>query len=302
MNNNILIYGNTGFIGSNLKNHLDENFTVQGSSLRSLDNLSYIHENDIIINLVGKAHDHGGVASESEFNFVNLEIVQLIYKDFIESNAKVLIHISSIAAVEENNSIEVLTEESLCRPESLYGSSKRAAEEFLLSQDLPKDKKVIILRPTMVHGQGDKGNLTLLYKIISKGVPYPLAAFDNKRSFLSIDNFSFFIEEIIKNIDIIDSGIYHICDDEPVSTSEIVSIISKVSGRKVRSLPLPKSLIIFFAKIGDYLPIPLNSKRLGKMTNDLLVSNCKIKKVLDIRKLPIDAVGGLESTIRSFKK
>ena len=50
----------------------------------------------------------------------------------------------------------------------------------------------------MIHGIGDKGNLGLLHKFISKGIPYPLSSFNNYRSFISMDNFSFFIKSIIK--------------------------------------------------------------------------------------------------------
>src|SRR5690606_37898463 len=103
-------------------------------------------------------------------------------------------------------------EDSSCNPISWYGHSKRTAEKWLLEQHLPPGKKLVILRPPMVHGPGDKGNLGLLYKLISKGIPYPLASFDNRRSFISIDNFSFFIEQIITHHEKMDSGIYHIAD------------------------------------------------------------------------------------------
>lgn len=93
-------------------------------------------------------------------------------------------------------------------------------------------KKIIILRPPLVHGEGDKGNLELLYKFISKGIPYPLSAFQNSRSFLSIDNFIFFLKEIISNQDKLDSGIYHIADDEVLSTKEILEIIKRVENKK----------------------------------------------------------------------
>ena len=49
-------------------------------------------------------------------------------------------------------------------------------------------KKVYILRPCMIHGPGNKGNLNLLYGVVSKGMPWPLGAFENRRSFTSIGN------------------------------------------------------------------------------------------------------------------
>ena len=40
----------------------------------------------------------------------------------------------------------------------------------------------------MIHGPGNKGNLNLLYSLVSKGLPWPLGSFENKRSYCSIDN------------------------------------------------------------------------------------------------------------------
>ena len=255
----------------------------------------------MFINCIGKAHDHKGTATEYDYYFANYELVKVIFEEFLKSNAQLFIHISSIAAVEENERMEVLTENSVGNPQSHYGKSKKAAEEYLLKQSLPSGKKLVILRPTMIHGEGDKGNLELLYKFISKGIPYPLSAFQNSRSFLSIDNFIFFLKEIINNQDKLDSGIYHIADDEVLSTKEILEIIKRVENKKIIDLYIPPIVIKVLAKIGDFSPFPLNTKRLKKMTSNLEVSNQKIKSVLDIKKLPISAEKGIEITIKSFK-
>ncbi|WP_313359959.1 sugar nucleotide-binding protein, partial [Empedobacter sp.] len=217
-------------------------------------------------------------------------------------DAKLLIHISSLAAIEEFESNTPLLEDHKANPQSFYGKSKRVAEEWLLEQNLPSSKKIIILRPPMVHGPSDKGNLGLLYKLISKGIPYPLASFNNQRSFISIDNFSFFVKEIIEKQDLLQSGIFHISDDEAISTNQIIEIIKKVENRKVMNLSIPKSIVKGLAKVGDVLPIPLNTKRLKKMTSNLMLSNQKIKTALNIKQLPLSAEEGIIKTIKSFKQ
>lgn len=296
----VIIFGTSGFIGKNLVRGIDNKHAITISSLRDKSNLEKLNSSFVVINLVGKAHDHKGEATERDFYYANYDLVKDLFNAFINSDAKILIHISSIAAIEEFGSSNALTEDMECKPVSWYGQSKRKAEEFLLEQELPKDKKVIILRPTMVHGPGDKGNLILLYKLISKGIPYPLAKFDNKRSFLSIDNFNYIINQILDKQESIESGIYHICDDQAVATSDIINIIGKVTNKPVKNFALPRGLVKVMAKVGDVVPIPLNTKRLGKMTSDLIVSNDKIKRALGIDKLPVSAEEGLERTIRSF--
>lgn len=298
----IAVFGSSGFIGKNLVKSLQQNFKVQEVSLRNpvwKNDLDI--ESEIFINLVGKAHDHKGTATEKDYYFANVELAEQIFETFVKADAKLFIHISSLAALEEYESVKPLKETDNCKPVSIYGKSKREAEELLLKQNLPNGKMLIIIRPPMIHGPGDKGNLGLLYKIISKGFPYPLASFENNRSFISIDNFCFYILEIIKKQENIDSGIYHIADDEPVSTEKIINIIKNVTKKKSINLSIPKIIIQSIAKVGDILPLPLNTKRLKKMTSNLLVSNQKIKSALQIEKLPLTAEQGLAKTIKSFQ-
>ncbi|MFW2136091.1 NAD-dependent epimerase/dehydratase family protein [Chryseobacterium sp. TY4] len=298
----IAILGASGFIGQNLMKNLSSQFETKPISLRDQKWNDKVIDSNVLINLVGKAHDHKRTATERDYYHANVDLVKEIFLEFIKSDAELLIHISSLAALEEFESNQPLTEEDLTHPQSFYGKSKRKAEKWLLSQNLPQHKKIIILRPPMVHGDGDRGNLGLLYKLISKGIPYPLSSFDNHRSFISITNFSFFIQEIIKNHATLESGIYHVSDDEPVSTKNIINIIKKIENRNVFNLNIPKAIIRAIAKIGDVLPIPLNTKRLKKMTSNLEVSNQKIKSALQIEKLPLTAEQGLVITIKSFKK
>ena len=64
----------------------------------------------------------------------------------------------------------------------------------------------------MIHGPGNKGNLNLLYSFVKKGIPYPFGRYENKRSFVSIDNLCFVIKELIENKNIT-SGVYNISDE-----------------------------------------------------------------------------------------
>ena len=149
----------------------------------------------------------------------------------------------------------------------------------------------------MVHGPHNKGNLNLLYKFVSKGFPYPMGAFDNKRSFTSIENLCFIVKKCLEQN--ISNGIYNVSDDEPLSSKELVRLMGKTISKPARVLNLNKGLIVLLAKVGDFLKLPLNTHRLNKLTENYVVSNEKIKKALSID-LPISAVDGLTKTIKSF--
>lgn len=297
----ILVAGGSGFIGRNLIDSFKGKWEVANVSLRNTISEEQYKHAEVFVNLVGKAHDFKGTATEEEYFFVNNQLAQDLFAVFLKSEATLFIHISSLAAVEEFGSDAVIDEEALCNPTSYYGKSKRAAEIFLNSQQLPEGKKVVILRPSMVHGAGDKGNLTLLYQLVKKGIPYPLSKFDNKRSFLSIDNFNFVLHNTIEKRQLLTTATFNICDDQPISTNEVISIIGEVLGKKIRRFAIPKKLIHLLASIGDKISLPLNSKRLKKMTSDLVVSNQKIKTALGVASLPVTAKEGLRKTFISFK-
>lgn len=299
----LVLGGDTGFIGGHLSQKLKDPFQCKFVSMRDLSWQDDNFTADSIINLVGKAHDFTGKAVEEDFYYANFELAKKAFQLFISSEAKIFIHISSLAAIEEVESSKSLSENAGYNSVSPYGKSKQAAEEWLMQQKLPPNKKLIILRPPMVHGAGDKGNLNQLYKLVSKGIPYPLVRFKNKRSFLSIDNFCFFIEQILLQHEKMGTGIYHLADDETLSSNEIVNVMKQETGLKVPCFPLPKHIIRWLSRLGDHSrALPLNTWRLKKLTSNLVVSNKKIKLTLAIQRLPKTAKQGLRETIRSFKQ
>ena len=192
----------------------------------------------------------------------------------------------------------VLIEDTIPNPITVYGKSKLAAEIYILSKEIPGNKRVYILRPCMIHGPNNKGNLNLLYSFVSKGIPYPFGKYVNKRSFVSVENLCFIINELIDNSKI-ESGIYNIADDISLSTTDLVQVMSEVLCKPTRVLKLPKLFVRFMAKVGDFLPIPINSERLLKLTENYEVSNLKIKKAIQ-KKLPLSSNEGIKKTVISF--
>lgn len=295
----IIITGSSGFVGQNLTKYLQEKKIGNILSLNLRENLpTELEPADAIIHLAGKAHDLKNASNPQEYFDVNYGKTKELFDLFLQSDIKDFIYFSSVKAVTDTVD-GILSEDVKGNPQTPYGQSKLQAEEYLLSKDLPTGKRVIILRPCMIHGPGNKGNLNLLYQVVKKGIPYPLGAFDNKRSFLSIDNLNFIICTIIISPDF-PSGVYNVADDIPLSTNELIKIISHASETRGRIWKLPTALINGLAKTGDILHLPLNSERLKKLTESYVVSNEKIKQTLKIKKLPISSEQGLLETIKSF--
>ncbi|MDY3317563.1 NAD-dependent epimerase/dehydratase family protein [Riemerella anatipestifer] len=294
----IIITGSSGFIGQNLAQYLKmKGVEVILLSLRN-DTWRLSGSADAVIHLAGKAHDTRNTSSPKDYFEINTELTKRLFNQFLTSDIQDFFFFSSVKAVADT--VEgVLEENQEPYPDTPYGKSKLLAEEHLLSKELPVGKRLFIIRPCMVHGEGNKGNLNLLYKIVEKGMPWFLASFENQRSFLSIDNLNFVLFELLKNKKI-PSGIYNISDDESLSTNKLISIISNTLGKKPKLWHWSANVITKMAKIGDKLLLPLNSERLKKLTESYVVSNRKIKSALGIEKLPYTAEEGLIKTIKSF--
>jgi len=284
-------------VGKNLKQYLEQSgYFVRALGLRDEtkipDDLP-----DTVIHLAGKAHDLKKSSNPEAYYAVNTELTKKVFDAFMLSDAKVFIMLSSVKVVGDSFD-GVLTEDTIPNPQTDYGKSKLLAEQYILNFKMPEEKRVYVLRPCMIHGPGNKGNLNLLYKIASFGLPYPLAAYKNKRSFLTVSNLCFIIKELLQKKDI-PSGIYNVADDMPLSTNRVIEIMCEELSKKAKLLCINKGVIKFIAKVGDFLPVVLNSERLNKLTEDYVVSNRKITIALN-KSLPLDSETGLRGTIQSF--
>lgn len=296
-----IITGATGFVGQNISKYLEQKKrTTQSLSLREDGWQSRIDTNaNAIIHLAGKAHDTANTSAASDYFKINTDLTIALFDAFLQSEIKDFFYFSSVKAVADTVD-GTLTEEVAGSPVTPYGQSKWKAEQYLQAQTLPEGKRLFIIRPCMIHGPGNKGNLNLLYKVVEKGIPWPLAAFENQRSFLSIANLNYLINAMLLNPSV-PSGVYNFADDEALSTNTLITLMNQAIGKKPRLVRIPKGLIESVAKVGDVLHLPLNSEKLKKLAESYVVSNQKIKKTLGINALPVSASEGILQTINSFK-
>lgn len=294
----ITITGASGFVGTSLQDSLKTSNEINSMSVRYKSDQKFEINTDVIIHLAGKAHDLKKVSNSTDYYESNFELTKQLFDAFLNSEASVFIFMSTVKAVGDQV-VGVLTEVTTPNPKTHYGIAKQLAEEYLLSKKLPEGKRVYILRPSMIHGPGNKGNLNLLYQLVAKGLPWPLGIFENQRSFLSIENLCFVIKELLENSSI-SSGAYQVADDKPLSTNELVRILNSSLNKKSRILNIPSYWIKRVAKLGDHLHLPLNSERLQKLTENYVVSNKKLINAIG-KPLPIESKEGLLKTFRSFK-
>jgi nucleoside-diphosphate-sugar epimerase len=292
MKPSIFLTGSSGFVGKHLQKAFETEFHIEAYQKGTAPNIS----SEMVIHLAGLAHDLKKTNNESAYFDVNVGLTKLVFDAFLASeDSKVFIFMSSVKAAADSLH-GILTEEKHPAPQTAYGKSKLEAEKYLLSRELPANKRLYILRPSVIHGPESKGNLALLQKFVTKGIPWPLAAFHNQRSYCSIQNLTFVIYQLYMQ-PMIPSGVYNVVDDEPLSTNELITIMAKASGKKARLLAIPRGVIIGISKIGDIFKLPLNSERLQKLTESFEVSN---KKLLDAMGVPLP-LSSRDSLYQNFK-
>ena len=322
MKKKVVITGVRGFVGQNLTNTLIRNkgYLITGASRdrKNLVNLlmsNNLHDicsynelyddksvqNDELkfeayIHLAGKVIHGQQEKDEEEYFQVNFEQTKHIYNRFLKDpKAEKFIFLSTIHVLTEKPE-GVIDESYEPKPFTPYGRSKFNAENYIRENTKP-GKINYILRPTMIHGPGNRGNLNMLYNMINQGFPYLLGSINNCRSFTSIDNLTFIIHELLQND--IQPGLYHIADDEPTYSHDLIRLIGEITGRKARILSLPLGFLKIISRLGNHIKLPINDHRLIKLTEDFIVSNQKIKNAIG-KPLPIRSKDGLEKALKSF--
>ena len=281
----MLITGIRGFVGSHLSSYLAAaGHEVIGVSRRpepargifSWDDIRHdrLPRIDAIIHAAAIAHDLDNSISEEQYQKVNVGLTKLTY-DYFCSHASVgsYIFVSSIAAAEASM-------------RDAYGCSKASAERYIAdNRERSRGRQVVVLRPAMIYCEGNKGNLPLLFNVVHRGLPWPLAAFRNTHSFVYIDNFCHIVSRVIERHEV--CGTFAVADDAPISTTRIVTLAAEATGRKARLWRIPKPIVKAIAKVGDVMPLPLDTSRLEKLTCDLIVDNTALKQALSITAMPV---------------
>jgi nucleoside-diphosphate-sugar epimerase len=203
-----------------------------------------------------------------EFYRTNSEGTIRLVQQAIVANVKHFIFISSIGAM-TTLSNEIINEKSPCTPDTPYGISKLLAEEALINLASNSKMNWTILRPTLVYGPGNPGNMQRLFKLVDRGLPLPLGSVKNQRSLIYVGNLVDIIINCLENPRAVNES-FIVSDGENISTPKLIRSISKAIQRPSRLLPVPVSWLRFIGKITG------RSSSIDRLLGSLAVDNFKI--------------------------
>jgi nucleoside-diphosphate-sugar epimerase len=127
-------------------------------------------------------------------------------------------------------------------PVDPYAISKWEAENGLHAIAEQTDMEVVVIRPPLVYGAGVKANFKMMMDWVGLGVPLPLGAIYNKRSFVALDNLVDLILTCIKHPAAANQT-FLAADNEDVSTTKLLQLIGDALGKPARLIPVPEILL-----------------------------------------------------------
>ena len=256
-----------------------------------------------VIHLAARAHilQEQAFNPEAEFFKVNTEGTANLVKQSIEAGVKHFVFISSIGAM-ATISNQPLTENSPCQPDTPYGRSKLQAEQALINLASQSSMTWTILRPTLVYGSGNPGNMERLIKLINRGLPLPFGLVNNRRSFVYVGNIVDAIATTLTHPKATNQ-IFLVSDGQDLSTPELIRKIAYHMRRPCNLLPVPPSLLKLVGYLGDTIqnlsqkPISLNTSTIDRLLGSLFIDSSHIQTTLNWQP-PFSIDQGLEQTLR----
>lgn len=282
----LMITGASGFIGSNFIKKYENEYNIVPVCLikNKPEDLDYTGV-DTILHLAALVHQMKGAPEEKYFE-VNTELTRRLATIAKEKGVKHFVFYSTVKVYgfdgELTNHDFLLTENSPCNPNDPYGASKYEAEKILNS--LQDEKfKVAMVRPPMVYGDGVKGNMLSLMKLINILPIIPFNYEHNRRSIISTENLLYMTHLIIKNEA---DGVYLGTEGNPVSIKEIVESIEKGLGKRKINIKFPSFIFKLLCKIKLDVMVRLygtlafkqenNYEKIGYKTKDSMDNQIKI--------------------------
>lgn len=278
--NEILLTGSNGFVGGYLKSKLN------GKKLQKYDrsnkNLTQWENLEGIIHCAGLAHNSHNISLKHLYFEANVCLTKQLISNFNNSNCKYFIFLSTSKIYEGLNNGTTITESQIGNKLSIYAKSKLEAEKIIINESVA-NKKIFILRPSVIVGPNPKGNIRLLELLVRSKLPILIPKKTSKNNLTDIRNIYHVIQYLIDNHDNVPSGIYNVRDNKKPDFPNLLKNISNhLNKRCPRFILLPKRVFTSVLKVLSLLNREKYEKMMDMLFNDQDLSITKITKYISL--------------------
>jgi nucleoside-diphosphate-sugar epimerase len=277
------LIGASGFVGTRLIDQLKDkykivNFDKQQSrkypelttivDIRDKEKLKNLLQGfDLVVLLAAEHRDD--VSPTSLYYDVNVEGTRNVLDVMDENGIKNIIFFSSVAVYGLNKTTPDETHPA--DPFNHYGKSKWQAEEILREwySKEANNKMLRVLRPTVIFGERNRGNVYNLLKQISSGRFLKIGKCDNKKSMAYVGNIVAFVEYMIETAQP-NYEVYNYIDKPDLSMNELVEVVGKSLNKPIPSIKIPYWVGMLGGYCFDFLAwltrkkFPISSVRVKK--------------------------------------
>ncbi len=310
----ITVVGGSGFVGTNLCQNLADRqisfeiidlkesgrFPEQTkiADVRNLESLRETISGDVVVNLAAVHRDD--VRHKSEYYRTNVEGAKNIAALCSEKGIKKILFTSTVAVY---GFAELGTDETgSIAPFNEYGKTKYAAEETLRAWNDEGDNQLVIVRPTVIFGEGNRGNVFNLLSQIASGKFLMVGSGKNQKSMAYIGNVAAFLEKCIETDQ--KYALYNYVDTPDLDMNTLViQVRRRLKGRDNVGLRLPYWVGLLLGYSADgymYLTgkkLPLSSLRVKKFCSSTAFSSAKGS--LNDFEPPFSLEEGIDRTLQS---
>jgi nucleoside-diphosphate-sugar epimerase len=259
---------------------------------------------DAVIHLAALAHQIGRESRgrSAEFRRVNVELTRIVARASVTAGVKRVVFLSSIAAM-CSHSEQRVDESCRCEPEDDYGRSKLEAERALESELSGGAVDWCVLRAPLIYGPGNPGNMARLLRLTDSGLPLPLGAIRNQRSFIFVDNLIDAIVTVVTHASAI-RATYLVGDDSDFSTPQLVRALAAAREQRVRLVAVPVAVLKLIGQLGDLagrllrINAGIDSYSVDRLTGSLPVSSARFRSAFSWRP-PVDVHSAIALTCKA---
>ncbi|MGX7705002.1 NAD-dependent epimerase/dehydratase family protein [Methylobacterium sp. Gmos1] len=192
---------------------------------------------DAVVHSAGLAHAMSG-APEDDYRTFNTEATRGLAQAAARARVRRFVFLSSIRAQAGPSAAGLLTEADAPVPTDAYGRSKLAAEEALAGIDID----YVSLRPVLVYGPGQKGNMAALMRLAAAPYPLPLGGLAGRRSLVSVESLGDAVDAVLRAPDPLRRPLI-VTEAEPLRVPEMIAALRAGLGRRPGLVPVPQALL-----------------------------------------------------------